>query len=218
MVNDLAMLARAVPHIHPQPVHMPATPATPDGQFLVAGIGTGFNVSLARRDENGLTVLAAEAGHASLPGSVLSRLGSSLGDTRGSFRSIESCFSGRGLERLFHLVSGQRMAAREILSHADAADPLVARTVNLFACALGDLSRDLAALYLPRGGLIFAGSVSVGILNCRAAREAFLSVFLDGAEHLPPPGEIAVSVVTDDAAALWGCLGQLRATLAGAAA
>lgn len=213
LVNDLAMLACAVPHVQPQPVHVPDL-AAPDGQFLVAGIGTGFNVSLARRDGDGLTVMAAEAGHASLPGSVLSRLAASLGETRGSFRSIESCFSGRGLERLFHRVSGRQMDAREILRRASSADPAVERAVTLFASALGDLSRDLSALYLPRGGLVFAGSVSVGILNCGTAREAFLKVFLDDADHLPPPHEIAVSLVTEDAAALWGCLRHVRETLA----
>ncbi|MFC3119031.1 glucokinase [Jhaorihella thermophila] len=96
------------------------------------------------------------------------------------------------------------MDAREILRRASSADPAVERAVTLFASALGDLSRDLSALYLPRGGLVFAGSVSVGILNCGTAREAFLKVFLRDPDHLPPPHEIAISLVTEDAAALWG--------------
>ncbi|MEQ9695037.1 glucokinase [Shimia sp. SDUM112013] len=197
LLNDLEAMALALPFVTPAPVTDGAA-GLGMGWGLVVGIGTGANICAAAIGAQGVThVMACEAGHASLPASVLRVLTPVMADAERMFPTIESLFSGRGLARL------------ETLLHAPPADAAKAPKARcVFARALGAWARDLRYLYLPRAGLVFCGAVA------RIALETERGAFLDGFNAPVAPDAPAVAcdayLVTDDAAALWGCYAHLK--------
>ncbi|PSL18179.1 glucokinase [Shimia abyssi] len=212
LINDLSALGHALPDLTTMPVCKVESPAT-NGQSLVVGMGTGFNVSLAKKTHDGGTVvIEAEVGHAELPASIKSMLEVELGWSAGRFRTIEDAFCGSGLERLFHATTGQTLSGEKIMAaFTDGRDTGAIRTVNLFARGLGLLARGLICQYLPRDGLVFAGSASRGILDSTAL-SAFSDAFLAPGMDVVLPNSIPVSLITEDAAALFGCAHMLNAT------
>lgn len=209
IINDLTALGHALPVLQPGQF-CNLYPGRPAGsQALVAGIGTGFNVSAALDG----TVLEAELGHGGLPQALSSRLASLLNRAPEEFGSIETLFSGTGLVRLHQALTGTAASSAAGMEAAFLADPAApqARTIGAWAHLLGLLSRQLAAAYLPRRGIYFAGSVARGVLNTPARVE-----FLEG--FRAPDGRLAeicadipLWLITDDAA---GVSGAARVALA----
>ncbi|MFC4671363.1 glucokinase [Seohaeicola nanhaiensis] len=210
LVNDLAALGHALPGLGAEQTEVlrPASGAgTRNGQALVAGLGTGFNVCLAKTTSEGLVVVEAELGHASLPISVYEALEEALGDKAACFPSVEHLFSGRGLTQLHRALTGESdREAGQIV--AEAPD-----TVRLAARLTGLLARQLVFQYMPLDGIHFAGSVGRGILG-PVGRDAFLSAAErgDGA-YSEIVSRVPLGLITDDAAALTG-LARLALTLA----
>ncbi len=206
LINDLAALGYSLGGLGSDQLAAirPARAAT-NHQALVAGLGTGFNVCVVRDLPAGPVVIAAELGHAGLPGVVHAAIAQEVGSDIGGFATIEDLFSGRGLSRLFQALSGTSGVdgAQIMADYVPERRDVVARTVDLYACTMGILARELVFLYQPFGGIHFAGAVSRGILSS-AAQAAFLKgleapgVFADHVAQVP------VYLITDDAAALTG--------------
>ena len=213
LINDLSALGYSLPG---QNLHQicGAHGALSNGQALVAGLGTGFNVSPARQlPAGGSAVFEAEKGHAEIPASVYRLLVRELGDAADAFPTVEDMFCGLGLEKLHLALTGKTASGETIVSAYDTGtDTDANRTITLFARGMGLLARTLICEYLPRDGLIFAGSVARGVLSSRALPE-FTRTYLAPGMDVVRPSEIPVSMITDDAAALLGCLRYLTTRL-----
>ncbi|GHF66792.1 glucokinase [Seohaeicola zhoushanensis] len=209
LVNDLAALGHALPGLSGDQIEelRPGAPGPRNGQALVAGLGTGFNVCLAKVTTAGQVVVEAELGHSSLPVSVHRGLAEALGKGAEAFPTVEHLFSGRGLSELHRALTGAAdRPAHEIVASAPA-------TVKLAAHLTGLLARQLVFQYMPLDGIRFAGSVGRGILG-PIGRAAFLRAVEteDGAfSHIVD--RVPLGLITDDAAALTG-LARLALTLA----
>ena len=204
IINDLAALGYAVPHLPADRLTRLIDHPVPQGiqrQYLVIGIGTGFNVSPVV-DVNGAPIcLTVEAGHASLPQVVAAELETHQTGLSARFPTIEHLFSGRGLSRLCGVISGaDGISAQEIITAQRAEDPVAGEIADLYARLIGLVSAEMAQLYLPRAGVFFAGSIARELFATRAAGQ-FRAAFScpSGVAGLP------VSVILDDAAALLGC-------------
>lgn len=191
LLNDLAALGQVCPHLQADcldTVVAPASDAGGDGQRLVVGIGTGFNLSPVLDAGGQLQCLNVEYGHVSLPLDVAERLRSHV-TKAGTFTTVEHLFSGRG-----------HAAVR---SHFPADDAGTQEFLGFYAHLLALLARNLMLAFLPAQGMYFAGAVARSILTS-PARGLF-------AEHFQQPfaldARIAapVHVILDDAAALKGC-------------
>ncbi|WP_323780689.1 glucokinase [Leisingera sp.] len=213
IINDLAALCHALPALIPGQQSCLRPGRSGGGQALVAGIGTGFNVSAAR---NG-AVLEAELGRASLPQAVFCRLQGLLDHAAEGFASTEMLFSGAGLVQLHQALTGSAASSAEGISTAYLANPESpeARTVCEWAHLLGLMARELTAAYLPGQGMFFAGSVARGVLNSRARAHFLESYTAPGGQLGTVCADTPLRLITDDAA---GVGGAARVALAAAGA
>ena len=209
LINDLSALGYALPRISCTPLFGTKQEPT-NGQSLVVGMGTGFNVSPTRHSTTGATIaMEAELGHAELPYTVGALLHSELGTAASAFNTVEDCFCGRGLEHLYRVVSGASAATalsgKEIVAAFEAGDTDASRTLRLFARALGRLTQAMIHQYMPRDGIAFAGSASRGVLTSSALHD-FTAELTGQSYGIVDPTTVPVSLITNDAAALEGCL------------
>ena len=206
LLNDLTALGHAVPtlgahqlrQIAPGSVDRAAMP-----QSLVVGIGTGFNVSPVLHSAGAVFCPATEAGHVSLPSSVVSAL-NALGLSADPFPTVEALFSGRGFATFCRQSTGRTdldgPAAMAAYGSPEADD--VTRSIDQYSALAGWLLRDLTLAYLPHDGLYFAGSVARAVLSCApAACIDILNRPCDILGRSRPP----LWIVEDDSAALFGC-------------
>lgn len=212
LINDLTALGFATPALHGGSVKV-LREAPPErarnGQALVVGLGTGFNVCAVRALPGGaITALEAEEGHTHLPANIMSRLIAEVGaEAATGFFSTEETFAGRGLSRLHAAVTGaEPIRSEEVARAAEAGDPAAVRTYDLFAELLGLLCRELALRFMPLEGMFLAGSVGRSVADRMSLFEpAFLSE--EHMRHIPE--NTPISLILDDMAALHGCLGAL---------
>lgn len=209
LINDLSALGYALPRLSPQ-LLWGQSQGISNGQSLVVGMGTGFNVSMTKTLSDTTTaVFEAELGHAELPASVTKLLHRELGASAADFQTVEDCFCGPGLERLHYAISGQQRDGHAIMTDFETGSDLAAtKTVTLFSRALGLLTHAMIHQYLPRDGVVFAGSVARSVLASNAL-PAFTKTLAEPDNGLVDPQSIPMSVITDDAAALQGCLQHL---------
>ena len=209
LINDLAALGHALPGLGAQgsqPVWTPsATDANPNGQSLVLGLGTGVNASIVVARDGTATILECEAGHQSLPSSVVRVLADRLGRVPDAFESVEELFAGRGLARLHGALHGARLDGAAIIAAHGAGDAGATATLDLFVRALGAWVQDVALQYLPRDGLFLAGSVARSVIEAGLA-PAFIATFAAPQRFSPLIRSVPVRLLTDDMAALSGCL------------
>jgi glucokinase len=186
ILNDLTALGYGAPFLQGDALEclISRNAVTANGQSLVVGIGTGFNVCpIVQRD--GKTIcLVAEQGHVALPQDVVRLLASRI-PTDG-FETVEHLFSGRGFA-----------LAKERFNQGEAA------FLEFYAGLIATLTRNLLLSYFPLGGIYFAGGVARHVLSS-AARDAFVQDFTAPFELNPSLGA-PVHVIQDDAAALMGC-------------
>ncbi|MDB6178132.1 glucokinase [Paracoccus sp. Z330] len=212
LINDLTALGYATPALKDGGV-MPLRSAPGDrsrnGQSLVVGLGTGFNVCAVRAlPGDTITAMEAEEGHTNLPANIYRRLVDEIGATdAAAFDSTEETFAGRGLARLHGLRTGQAsVRGEEIARAAEAGDPQANATYDLFAELVGLLCRELTLRFMPLEGLFLAGSVGRSIAD---RIECFEAGFLNDPFMRHIPGNTPVLLIRDDMAALHGCLAAL---------
>ena len=209
LLNDLSALGYAIPALQGDDLMTIAgqqTRPAPDGQALVAGIGTGFNVCpVTLRDGAVVSCQKAEFGHVSLPGNVARALRERIGAQSEAFSTVEHCFSGAGVAQLFALFN--RSEATSPVEALNGNSPASAAFVGFYAGLIGQLARDLRTAFMPEAGLYFAGSIARAVLS-GPARGQFSSVLMapSGLELPPMAG---VHLICDDAAALRGCAAYL---------
>lgn len=192
LLNDLAALGQACPHLGPErldTVVAPADSASEDGQRLVVGIGTGFNLSPVLQSGGLVQCLNVEYGHVSLPLDVAGHLRSRIGDAAVKFLTVEHLFSGRG-----------HTAVRAQFPDDDAG---TGAFQTFYAELLALLARNLMLAFLPAQGVYFAGAVARSLLTS-PARQVFTEAFRQPFA-LETGIEAPVFVILDDAAALKGC-------------
>lgn len=165
LLNDLVALGYAL-DVLPDHVVKQISGGKPHGdQALVAGIATGFNVSMCHAGH----VIEAELGHASLPSSVMEVLRVAVGDKASSFHKVEALFSGDGLAALHVALGFKETNPAQITALTNEEG---AQTVALFAKALGLFCGEMAFQYMPFAGLYFNGSVARAIMNSETAAKA----------------------------------------------
>ena len=212
LINDLTALGYATPVLSGEGVSL-LRPAPEDrarnGQSLVVGLGTGFNVCAVRVLPGGaITALEAEEGHTHLPANIMARLVDLVGaNAAAGFFSTEETFAGRGLSRLHAAMTGTEPVRSENIAAAmEAGDADAIATYDVFTELVGLLCRELSLRFMPLEGLFLAGSVGRSIADRMARFEpAFLSQSHMG--HIP--GNTPVLLIRDDMAALHGCLAAL---------
>ncbi len=212
LINDLAALGHALPVLGAGGL-WPVRPGAPgrrmNGQGIVVGVGTGFNICLTlRRGAQSVAVLEAEAGHSSLPLSVAEPLATALGPAAAGFRTLEDCFSGRGLSRLHGALTGNAGLSAPRIIAAATSDDAARATVDLAADLLGRCVGELIHLYLPFEGVYLAGGVARAMF-ATGARQRFLSALQSSRALSAAFDRIPISVIADDAAALRGCAARL---------
>ncbi len=201
-VNDMSGLARAIPVLSPAQTSKLQSPETPcqSNQSLVIGLGTGVNVSALL----GVTALAAEIGHTTATTRMAQIVETALQGQQSGFVTIEDILSGRGLENLYQCLSGSALPAAEICQ-SYAQNAAAHKTCLLYGTLLAELIRELALHYLPRNGIYLSGSVARGILETPAKAQIINSLSQDHPMQATMD-TMPLSLITDDAAALLGCL------------
>jgi len=207
LINDLTALGYAIRHLSKDHLRSLIDADTaPDvmRQMLVVGIGTGFNVSPVIPVGNRFVCPSVEAGHASMPHSVV-RHGEQRIDGFGiEFPTIEHCFSGHGLRHFLKLTLGETGvdAKSHIRTYGTDSAEEVSEAINLYAELLGHLLRDLSLTLLPTGGIFLAGGVARSIISTGAAQHCIDVICKPTRFH---PNTIPVWAIIEDSAALLGC-------------
>lgn len=210
LINDLAALGHAVPGLGAegrvtlwQP---PAGLGDHNGQALVLGLGTGVNACAVKMEPGRPAVcLEAEAGHTSMPSSVHALLAARLGQVPEAFHSTEELFAGRGIARLHGCLTGAELPGDALVERARAGDAAAQATWALFARLAGTHAREMALQYMPREGLYLAGSVSRGMVDAGVVGD-FVAAYTAPQRFGDLVRGMAVHLITDDMAALAGCL------------
>lgn len=212
LLNDLTALGYATPALQGDGLaHLRAAPESRarNGQALVVGLGTGFNVCAVRVLPGGaITAMEAEEGHTHLPANIYLRLVEMVGaEAARGFTSTEETFAGRGLSRFHAARTGQpAVRSEQIASAAESGDPEAVATYEVFTELVGFLCRELALRFMPLEGLFLAGSVGRSI----AGRiERFEAGFLAQPYMRHIPENTPIFLIRDDMAALHGCLAAL---------
>lgn len=210
LINDLTALGYATPSLSGDGLGV--VRAAPDdrprnGQSLVVGLGTGFNVCAVRQLPGGrIVALEAEEGHTHLPANIHARLTDALGDA-GAFFSTEETFAGRGLARLHAALHGlPALRAEDVAEAVAAGDGAAEETYQLFTELVGLLLRELALRFMPLNGLYLAGSVSRSIADRADTLERAL-LAEPYMRHIP--ANTPILLIRDDMAALHGCLAAI---------
>jgi len=206
LLNDLGALGFAVPMLGADQVSQLCGEDSPNdrnGQALVVGIGTGFNVSQVITKELNIICPPAEAGHISMPSAVASEL-RRRGYNPNLFPTVESLFSGRGLTAFSHQVSGvDNLTAEAVIkSYGTPEMPGFSYAIDTYAELLGLLLHDFSLIYMPSHGTFLGGSVGRAIAAC--APGPLINVFQKSCkfrlQRCP-----SIFVVEEDGAALLGC-------------
>ena len=205
VLNDLTALGFALGHL-PDASQQCIRPAVGagggNGQSLVIGIGTGFNVCPAVTLPNGKSIcLESESGHADLPVRLRDVLHDHVGAGASVFETLEDLFSGAGLARFHKLLSkGDVRTPEQITGAADGR-----ATVETYAQLVAILCQELFLRHFPQSGIHLAGSVARGIIGSRLGLRAFAATDVNinfAHRYLETP----IYLLTDDAAALAGCV------------
>ncbi len=212
LINDLTALGYATPVLSGDGVSQlrpaPAERAR-NGQSLVVGLGTGFNVCAVRVLPGGaITALEAEEGHTHLPANIMAMLVDRVGaNAAAGFFSTEETFAGRGLSRLHAAMTGtDPIRSEDIAAAMEAGDPDAIATYDFFIELVGLLCRELSLRFMPLEGLFLAGSVGRSIAD---RMELFTPAFLSQTHMGHIPANTPVMLIRDDMAALHGCLSAL---------
>ncbi|WBU56344.1 glucokinase [Paracoccus sediminicola] len=212
LINDLMALGYATPRLGQDGVSLlrPA-PAHRDlnGQSLVVGAGTGFNVCGVRHLSGGaITCQEAEEGHTSLPHNIAIRLAERVGtDEMPAFFSTEETFAGRGLTQLHHALHGVKVARAEAISTAAMqGDAQAEETYRIFTELFGLVLRELALRFMPLNGMYLAGSVARSFAH---RSEQLESAFLAEPYMRHITENTPLLLIRDDMAALHGCLAAI---------
>lgn len=215
ILNDLTALGHSLKATSPDNLiavcdGLSEVPA--NGQSLVIGIGTGFNVCpVISMENNRSTCLKAEYGHTNMSQNVLELLGPHQPAGAQQFNIVEELFSGRGLSLFHSLLTHQpAISGLEIIAAYEAGTDAHAETaLTIFSRALGIMTSELILKYLPLDGIYFAGSVARALF-VSGFRSEFKQALTASSHFKPEYSSLPITVINDDAAALMGCYLNIR--------
>jgi glucokinase len=223
ILNDLQAQGHALGHLPGDALEviLPGPPPPLQATQLVIGIGTGFNAAPVFNTAAGRFVPPAEAGHASLPARRPEDLALvEFVAERHGFASIEDALSGRGLASIHDRLCLRDGAAGgagsgEVMARLSAAEGGAETTrareaVTTFVRLAGEVAGDLALTLLPFGGVFLVGGMARAIAP-HCGPMGFAEAFRDKGRFGPFMERFAVTLVTDDDAALIGCAKHLDA-------
>ena len=212
LINDFEAIAYALPYLSEHDVK-PLTEGKPSPRETMAVIGPGTGLGMAGlvRREGGMTVVATEGGHTTLPGTtpredaVIAYLRRRFGHV-----SAERALSGPGLENLYSAIAAidnapvSRRTAAEITRHAlERSCPICLEAVEMFCAMLGTVAGNLALTLGARGGVYVAGGI-VPKLGARFAASTFRERFEAKGRLRPYLAQIPTYVVTHQFPAFLG--------------
>lgn len=206
LFNDLTALGYAVPKLRSDQLHVVASaPAkrTAISQSLVVGIGTGFNVSPVLVTPDIVVCPSVEAGHISMPFSIVKKL-QTLGFDQEQYQTIETLFSGRGFGDFCQRLTGDPavQGPAAIAAYKARERPEIKAAIDHYSMLLGHLLHDLSLAYMPSSGIYLAGSVARSIISVSPG--ACLDIYNQPTSILA--GNTApLWMISDDLAALTGC-------------
>lgn len=201
LLNDLKALGYSLTALDASGVLSITPDLQPSGdQRLVAGIGTGFNVSPAIQTPAGITVPNAEMGHIQLSWRLHRAVSEHVGHADHGIETVEHLFSGRGCEKLWKMGSGSHVSVADAMALQDAQ---AIEFAGFYAGLMAGLAQDLSLAFMCTGGLYFAGGVARAILTGPGAA-GFRSAYAEPLA-LPTARHVPVSLILDDTAALSGC-------------
>ncbi|KJZ18587.1 glucokinase [Loktanella sp. S4079] len=207
VINDLTALGYSALQLSAaqlQPIGEQKHHHITDGQALVVGIGTGFNVSPVIAN-NGTTICPpVEAGHMSLPLRVARALDALTPGLAANFDTVEDLFSGKGRRKFLSLRTGTDVPrATPHIQRKGAPDNAgFDAALDEYAALIGHLLQDLKTTYLPLAGIYLAGGVArSSLIDERAAR--CLDTYDAAGQFVQ--SKIPLWIINEDAAALVGC-------------
>jgi glucokinase len=199
LINDFEAIAWAVPHLGADDVKpLAGGRAQPGEPMVVIGPGTGLGMAGIMCRGRGLTVIATEGGHATLPGTtpgedaVIAHLRQRFGHA-----SAERAVSGPGLENLSAAIAAidnvavaSRTAAEITRLALDRNCTTCRAAVDMFCAMLGTVAGNLALTFRARGGVYLAGGIAPRLADYLAqsefrARFEAKGRFREYVEHIP---------------------------------
>ncbi len=180
LLNDFEALAWSLPRLAAADL-MPVGggSAVAGAPIAVIGPGTGLGTACFVHGSGGPMVIAAEAGHATLPGTspredaVIDRLRRRFGHA-----SAERALSGGGLENLYQALAAidgisvvPRDATAICAAARDGSCAVSAEALAMFCAMLGTVAGNLALTFRARGGGLVAGGIAPRIADMLARSE-----------------------------------------------
>ena len=215
ILNDLQAQGQALGHIADENLHTVVDgPVKIGGTMLVVGLGTGVNAAPVHNTPWGRIVAPSECGHITMPvrtaeDLALARFVETYGADAHGFTGVEDVLAGRGIEHIHAFVTDTagrpaHLTSAQIMAAIAARDADALETARHYVRVLGQELGNLAMIHLPYGGIYLIGGMS------RAMAPMFAEMHL--ATHFHDKGRMsgivkdcAISIVTDDFAALTGC-------------
>ncbi|NIZ63404.1 hypothetical protein DL239_20785 [Sedimentitalea sp. CY04] len=198
----------------------PKTATSQNGTRMVLGAGTGFNAAAMTLDADAQPVVhAAECGHMTLPVETPNELllRDHLARNRGR-ASVERALSGQGVLEIYQWVCShtgvapQNFTTQEIIQQAiEQRDETCEHTAKMLVRLLARVAGDLVLAFLPVGGLYLSGGVTRACKSLISS-DLFWDEFTAKGRQSNLLRSVPVYLMTDDHAALEGCLAAMMMT------
>jgi glucokinase len=222
LINDLAALACAVPHLSAEVVEViQEGQDEPNGNIGVLAAGTGLGQAfLVPEGEGRYRVLETEGGQCDFPAHnpLEINLRESLSQVSGRV-AIEDVLSGPGLIRIFEFMKENAQETEpewlsEEFEQEDAASVIsrnglskkfksCERALEMFVSVYGAVAGNLALQMMTRGGVMIGGGIAPEILPLLKS-DLFLEAFRDKGKFRDFMEQIPVKVIMNKQAPLMG--------------
>lgn len=219
-LNDFEALGFAIDRLSAHQVSHVAGPqiaTSQNGTRLVLGAGTGFNAAAMTWGVDAQPVVhAAECGHMTLPVETVSDLSlrNHLAQNRGR-ASVERALSGQGVLEIYQWVCSQagatprHLTSQEIVQEAiEQRDGACETAAKILVRLLARVAGDLVLAFLPMGGLYLSGGVTRACKTLISS-DLFWNELTAKGRQSDLLRSIPVYLMTDDLAALEGCLAAM---------
>ncbi|SLN68527.1 Glucokinase [Roseovarius litorisediminis] len=181
-------------------------PSDRNAPRLVMGLGTGCNIAVVHRTPTGLFAPPSESGHTTLPhmddqtNALIAHLARAH-----PHKPVEAALSGPGLSRIHAFLSGITLTPAQIIAAHESSDPDAGPALRLFTRLLGTVLGNFALNHLPMGGIYLIGGTARAVAPFLSGL-GFADSFAAKGPYRHILQEIPLSLITDDHAALRGCL------------
>ncbi len=206
VINDFAAFAYAAPYLDTSK-NVAIKPGTADEQANIAvlGPGTGFGAAALVKNGDNAAVLSCEAGHITLAGvtELDAKLIKEIKKEQNHV-SVETVFSGPGLERLYRAMARVQGATVKTYSAAQISELAMSgqcdvclATLRQFCDWIGSVAGDLALTFGARGGVYIGGGILPRMVTY-LQNGAFCERFSNKGIMAPYVSNIPVTLVTQN--------------------